>query len=238
MKLGFENKRQTIALSILGLVLAVAMYSSFFSGPPTSSTPTPVRSAAPAPTDSSSADNEPVAPRSPSGRARVDEFQPVLHKKHAEKALDPLAVDPTLRLDLLAKLGDVPAAGGGRDLFSFGKSEPVKLAGPEPVIRTKPYEPIGPRYTPPPPKPGPTPPPPPPPITLKYYGICTTRADGFKTAFFMDGDDILIEAEGATFKGRYRLLRIGANSAVVEDMQYKHEQTLPLADDALPGAGE
>jgi hypothetical protein len=54
----------------------------------------------------------------------------------------------------------------------------------------------------------------------------------------MDGDDILIEAEGATFKGRYRLVRIGVNSAVVLDLQYKHEQTLPLADDALPGTGE
>ena len=58
-----------------------------------------------------------------------------------------------------------------------------------------------------------------------------------KTAFFMDGDDILIQAEGSTFKGRYRLLRIGVNSAVVEDMQFKLEQTLPLAEDALPGAG-
>ena len=54
----------------------------------------------------------------------------------------------------------------------------------------------------------------------------------------MDGDEILIGAEGQTFKGRYRLLRIGVNSAVVEDIQHKHEQTLPLAEDALPGTGE
>ena len=48
----------------------------------------------------------------------------------------------------------------------------------------------------------------------------------------MDGDEILIATEGITFKGRYRLVRIGVNSAVVEDIQYKHEQTLPLAEDA------
>jgi hypothetical protein len=160
----------------------------------------------------------------------------VLRQKHPDKAKAPLPVDPTLRLDLLAKLNDVPAAGTGRDLFSFGKA-PVTLAGTEPVVKITPWIPIGPRYTPPPPKATPAPPPPPPPITLKYYGICTTRADGFKTAFFMDGEDILVEAEGATFKGRYRLIRIGPNSAVVEDMQYKHEQTLPLAEDALPGSG-
>jgi hypothetical protein len=81
-------------------------------------------------------------------------------------------------------------------------------------------------------KPGPPPVTPPPPITLKYYGIVTTLVNGKKTAFFMDGDEILLETEGVTFKGRYRLVRIGVNSAVVEDIQYKHEQTLPLAEDA------
>jgi hypothetical protein len=85
---------------------------------------------------------------------------------------------------------------------------------------------------PPPVKAGPPPVAPPPPITLKYYGIVTTLANGKKTAFFMDGDEILIETEGVTFKGRYRLVRIGVNNAVVEDIQYKHEQTLQLAEDA------
>ena len=99
--------------------------------------------------------------------------------------------------------------------------------------------PIGPPVV--PPKPvaqGPAPPPPPPPINLKYYGIVTTLSNGKKTVFFMDGDEILLETEGATFnKGRYRLVRVGVNSAVVEDIQYKHEQTLPLAEDAAGRIG-
>ncbi len=132
-----------------------------------------------------------------------------------------------------AKLDSVPAAGSGRDLFNFGKPAPVKLASAEPIV--KPYVPIGPRQPPKPRPPQVKTEPPPPPIPFKYYGICTVRADGSKTAFFMDGDDIFVQAEGSTFKGRYRLLRIGVNSAVVEDIQYKHEQTLPLAQDASQG---
>lgn len=236
MKLGAENKRAVIWLSVLGVVLAGVIYYNFFYDSYGSSTPAAARKTAPGQPDLAASD-EASAPRSPSSRGRVEEFLPALHKKHGDKA-EPPPTDPTLRLDLLAKLNEVPPAGSGRDLFNFGKADPVKLAGTEPVVNVKPWTPIGPRYTPPQPPPVAVAPPPPPPISLKYYGICTTRADGQKTAFFMDGDDILIEAEGATFKGRYRLVRIGVNSAVVLDLQYKHEQTLPLAEDAQPGSGE
>jgi hypothetical protein len=236
MKLGAENKRAVIWLSVLGVGLLVAIYTSFFADSSASSTPAPSHGATPARPDLGSSD-EPSAPRSPS-RGRVEEFLPVLHKKRSDKTSEPPPADPTLRLDLLAKLNEVPPAGGGRDLFNFGKAEPVKLAGTEPVVHVAPWIPIGPRYVPPPPPHVAPPPPPPPPIALKYYGICTTRIDGQKTAFFMDGEEILIAVEGMTFKGRYRLLRIGQTSAVVEDMQYKHEQTLPLAEDAQPGSGE
>ena len=97
-------------------------------------------------------------------------------------------------------MNEVPPAGSGRDLFNFGKAEPVKLVGTEPVVKVQAWIPIGPRITPPQPKAAPSPPPPPPPINLKYYGICTTLANGQKTAFFMDGEDILIEAEGPRSK--------------------------------------
>jgi hypothetical protein len=234
VKLGTENKKAVYWLAGLGVVLAGLLYMNYSDS---SSTPhVATKSAAPGASDVTQSE-ESNAPRP---RGRVDEFLPALHKKNTDKNGPQLPKDPTLRLDLIAKLDEVPAAGGGRDLFNFGKPPaPVTLAGSEPVVKPQaPWVPIGPRYT-PPPKPIPPPPPPaPPPINLKYYGILTTRADGTKIAFFMDGEDILIGPEGQTFKGRYRLLRIGVNSAVVEDLQHKHEQTLPLAEDAIPGSGD
>jgi hypothetical protein len=236
VKLGFENKKSVKWLAIFGVVLAGSVYWNFFSDSSGSSSPTPARTPAAAPSTAASEETAPTA-GGRGRRGRAEDFLPFLHHKKVDKnAQAPPPADPTLRLDLLAKVNETPAAGSGRDLFNFGRPAPEKLAGSEPVVAV--YKPVGPphiavagpKVTPPPP--------PPPPINLRYYGICTTRADGSKTAFFMDGEEILIEPEGATFKGRYRLLRVGVNSAVVEDLQYKHEQTLPLAEDALPGAGD
>ena len=71
--------------------------------------------------------------------------------------------------------------------------------------------------------------PPPPPITLKFYGYSTPRSDGQKRAFFLDGDDILIAAEGEMVKKRYRVVQIGVNSVIMEDTQFKNNrQTLIL----------
>jgi hypothetical protein len=224
MKLNRQQKGY-VALGVVLVLLGYMFYSNVLSDSTPGSSSAGARVAAPdAVSDDAAPTREQIAAR---GR---DEFLPFLRQPHA-KPLDPTTVDPTLHVELLAKLLDVPSAGSGRDLFSFGKPAPV-LAGPETIVKVA-AKPIGP--PPPPPKPldsGPPKPPPPPPINLKYYGIVTTLANGHKTAFFMDGDEILLETEGVTFKGRYRLVRIGVNSAVVEDIQYKHEQTLTLTEDA------
>jgi hypothetical protein len=222
VKLGAENKKAAYALGGLMVVLGYVFYSSVLAGPSGPDVSTARVVAPPA-----GEDNEAAAERAQASRGR-DEFLPWLHKRNS-KPPDPNSVDPTLHTELLAKLNEVPPAGSGRDLFSFGKPAPALGAEPKVVVKTPP---IGPPVIARPVQAGPAPPPPPPPITLKYYGIVTTLANGKKRAFFMDGEEILVETEGVTFKGRYRLVRIGVDSAVVEDIQYKHEQTLPLAEDA------
>ena len=220
------NRQQKgyVALGGVLVLLAYMFYSNVLSDSPTPGSSPRARVAAP------DAVSDDAAPTREQVAARVrDEFLPVLRAPHA-KPLDPTTVDPTLHVELLAKLLEVPSAGGGRDLFSFGKPAPV-LKDAEPIVRVA-SKVVGPPVIPPHVDPGPPKPPPPPPIKLKYYGIVTTLANGHKTAFFMDGDEILLETEGVTFKGRYRLVRIGVNSAVVEDIQYKHEQTLPLTEDS------
>jgi hypothetical protein len=146
-------------------------------------------------------------------------------------------IDPTLHLDLLAKLQNVQVEGGARSLFEFGKEPP-----PEAVAVKEP-EPIKPKYAfvgpPAPPKPVEVKPPPPPqapPVPLKYYGFVNPlQTPCPKRAFFLDGEDIIVAAEGDMVKKRYKIVRIGVNSAVVEDTQFEKAQnkaqTLPLVEE-------
>jgi hypothetical protein len=232
MKLGAEEKKKVYALTVLGLIAVYAVWSSFFSGPsvPTTATSTaPVKQRAAA-----AAPNGPVR-RAPA-RVTSEDWHPVLHSDRPEDQIDTSAVDPTLRLDKLAKLQDVPAAGSGRNLFTMSQPPPPELPKhPETIIAV-----AKPMYGPPPipPKPadpGPPPPPPLPPITFKYYGIATVRSDGSQTAFFLEGDNIIIKSVGDTVAGSYKLVRIGSTSAIVEDTKSKRQQTVPLAEEAVQG---
>jgi hypothetical protein len=78
---------------------------------------------------------------------------------------------------------------------------------------------------PPPPPPGP---PPPPPITLKYIGVLDTAIG--KVAVFRDaGGDIINGKEGDIIDGRYRLLKIGVESADLAYLDGRGRQTIRLS---------
>lgn len=49
-----------------------------------------------------------------------------------------------------------------------------------------------------------------------------------KRAFFADGDDIFVAGENEMIRNRYKVVRIGINSAIVEDITNNNQQTLPL----------
>jgi hypothetical protein len=124
----------------------------------------------------------------------------------------------------------VELAGGSRNLFQFSTPPPKveALKGPEPKVVPQPAAAVV-RAGDDPAKPaGPAPPPS---INLKYYGFSTARNTGRKTAFFLDGDDISVAAEGDTVKKRYRVVRIGVNSVVMEDTESKRQQSLPLTEE-------
>ena len=238
MKIGAERNK-VVVLSLLGVIAAWALYTNVFSD---SSSPAPQRAAggaravlpdipAVAPTPLASG-----APRRLSSRAKqTDEFRPSL-KRRPEDKLDPMTIDPTLRLDLLAKVQSVELEGGGRNLFQFSAPPPPPLPkGPEPKILPKPGQAAAGNGTAAPKPGGPPPKPPAPPINLKSYGFSTQRGGGAKTAFFLDGEDILVAGEGETVKRRYKVVRIGVNSVVMEDTQSKSQQTLPLAAEEANG---
>jgi hypothetical protein len=152
------------------------------------------------------------------------EFRPTLKPKN----IDTANIDPTLRLDLLAKVKTVGVEAGTRSLFEIAAAPPEEIkAGKEPAkieIARRVVGPMMPKAPEPPPEPKA------PPIPLKFYGFVNRTKVGDKRAFFLDGEDIVIAGEGDTIKKRYKIVRIGVNSAVVEDTEFKtnNQQTLPL----------
>jgi len=228
MKLGVNEPKKLILLGALVVVGGYLKFSDVFSSstpssPVTSQIAPRARQAAPA--DSIQTTSRP-ATRSSRSRVQSDEFHPVLHSKRPEERIDPATVDPTLRLDLLAKVQQAELSGPGRNVFQFGQAPPKALP-PEPKVQlTKAPVPVA-----PPPPPAPAGPPPPPPINLRYYGFSSVPGSAAKTAFFLDGEDILVAKEGETVKRRYRVVRIGATSVVMEDTESKRQQTLPLAEE-------
>ena len=235
MKLGAERKKVYILCGLL--VLAVLMFWMNRNDDSSPETPEPANRSAvaapPAPVVTRSNTSGPApanisqAPRNRTATRSSQEFKPSLKPRRPEDRADPMTVDPTLRLDLLAKLREVRLEGGTRSLFEFSQAPPPKTADVKIVpkaiknaLNNKPTE-TAPVVALDPVKP------PPPPILLKFYGYANQKGPP-KRAFFIEGDDIYVVGEGELIKKRYKVIRIGINSAVVEDTQFQHQQTLPL----------
>ena len=164
------------------------------------------------------------------GQAAIQDFKPTLK---LPDGVDVSRIDPALKLNLLAELQNLPLEGGERSLFEFGA--PPKPATPTPTVAK-----VVPVTPPPATSAIPATPPKPviPPIPLKFYGYVSDSrfvAPGApKRAFFLDGEDIVVAGENDVIHNRFKVIRIGANSAVVEDTTNKNQQTLPLVEE-LPG---
>jgi hypothetical protein len=156
---------------------------------------------------------------------RADDFRPSIK---LPEGTDVTKIDPRLKTELLAKLQKIPLEGGARSVFDWGQAPvppppPVAKIDPRVLEETKkkadealayqkehPVKPI------------------PPPIPLKFYGYANRLSGPARQAFFLDGDDIQIKSENDVIRGRYKIIRIGINSATVEDLQSHDQQTLPL----------
>jgi hypothetical protein len=139
-------------------------------------------------------------------------------------SFQPLSVDePELRLDLLAKLQklDYPA-GAHRDIFS-AVPLPPQLTPDE--IKRRDRQPIGPAV-----------PPPPPPVQVpaQFFGYASMRSSPHRLAFFLNGDEVLLVQEGSVFLSRFRLDKIGNDSADVEEVSSGRHATVPMV---APPAG-
>jgi hypothetical protein len=137
----------------------------------------------------------------------------------------PLSVqEPQLRLDLLEALKkDYPSS--HRDIFNYGPP-PAPVRTPEQLIAERKYPTVA-------------VPPPPPPVQVpgEFFGYATTPATGKRFAFFKQGDEVLVVAEGDTFLNNFRLIHIGNDSADVEQISDHRHATVPMLQPASTDQG-
>ena len=242
-QLGAEPKKLAV-LGGLAVVLVVVYFINRTPDVPQQAASLPPAARNPVPLESlgararSSATLTPVPAQSNGtarrGEAAIQDFKPTLK---LPDGADVSRIDPALKLNLLAELQNLPLQGGERSLFEFGA--PPKPKTPTPTVAS--VKPI----TPPPASPsdvppGPVTPPKPviPPIPLKFYGYVSdsrgVAPGAAKRAFFLDGEDIVVAGENDIIHNRFKIIRIGVNSALVEDTTNKNQQTLPLVEE-LPG---
>lgn len=124
---------------------------------------------------------------------------------------------PDVHLDALGE--DRPKPGPPeRNLFRFRpKAAPVETRpAVRPPVNTAPAPPAG--------------PPPPPPITLKFIGLIDRGAGQPKIAVLTDGVGPPMQGvEGGTVAGKYKILRIGAESIEMAYLDGRGRQTIRLS---------
>ncbi len=180
-----------------------------------------------------------VRPRSAAPAINSNTRKPVVRRQAAAndrgilrlRPIDPTSgkIDPTLRLDLLARVRAVPAIPNMRNLFETGpaplSAEQMKaIHGPRIVpaalpssIANNPGGPGASALN----------------IPLKYYGFAKPAAHGEQNrGFFLDGDNVLIATEGELLDQRYLVVELTPNQARLEDTQVKQGQTLALVAEA------
>lgn len=257
MNLGAEPKK-IIALAVLGVIAAYTVYSNLIVGsdtggpPPSARRPSAPASQRPGGVIPASGMIDAVQQAAPaagpraaqpakrrSTRENVQEWTPSLKPRRPEDRPDPGKVDPKLRLDLLAKLQNVTYTGSGnRSLFDFSAAPTPPPKVPDIKILPKKGVPGTPGAA----QPGDAPKtaeaskqekPKAPPVPFKFYGFIASREG--RRGFFLNGDEIFTAGEGQVIQSRYRVVRLGLNSAVVADTKFEgHQQTLPLEE---PPAG-
>ena len=226
MTVGAEPKKLA-ALALLVVAAGVIVYQQFFSEPGAPAAAAPARSQQPSGASRGIAEEILDGRSTPKPKAQRtgNDFKPSLKPSKPGEGPDPVKLDPTLRVDLLAKVRGVEYQTVDRNLFQF--------AAPKPKVAPQQAEAVKPA---PPPKPisndpaAPPPKAPPPPITLKYFGYANRPGDARRRALLMDGEEIFIAVEGQLIKKRYKVVRIGVNSIVMEDMEFQSQQTLPLQE--------
>jgi hypothetical protein len=204
VKLGTENRKETIVAIVLGVVFLIIvgyqMMSSFSTNASTTNT---------YPTDLQAP--EPTATKAP----HTTKHGAASSGKKLRPAQD---LDPTLHLQQLAAAEQIQYEGSGRNIF-VAEAEtqiPIPLG---PGVTGKGSQ--APDWQPPAIAAAP-------PIPLKFFGFASHPGEA-KRIFLSKGDDVFIAGEGEIVDRRYKVLRISPNSVEMQDVVGSGApQTIPL----------
>lgn len=108
-----------------------------------------------------------------------------------------------------------------RNPFRFRPKPAPPPPPPPPRVVARPVAPVAPS--------APSGPPPPPPIALRYIGFADEVGPTPRFGVFSDGKGMVANAkEGDILEGRYRVLRVGTDSAELVYLDGRGRQTIPL----------
>jgi len=205
LKLGTENKKETIAAAVLGVILLAVFFIYDW---PSSSTNASTNTAA-----SADAYEQTGLTHSTTHKAPTS----------AKKSRAPQSLDPTLHLDQLAAAEQIKYEGSGRNIF-VAQAE-VTIPTPQGTGATDVTKKEDPIYHPPIP-------PQAPPIPLKFFGFASHPGEP-KKIFLSKGDDVFIAGEGEIVDRRYKVVKISNTSVEIQDVVNSGPpQNIPLTTQA------
>jgi hypothetical protein len=191
VKLGAENRKQTIVAAVLGVLLLLIVAYQFM---PSSST---IASTTATPTGVQELPSRASRPaRRGSGSVP------------GKKERAPQSLDPTLQLAQLASSEQIKYEGSGRNIFvSQAEVEIPKPLAPGATDNGKKDETL---YQPPAATA-------PPPIPLKFFGFASQPGEPKRIFLSKDGD-VFIAGEGEIVDRRYKVVRISPTAVDIQDV--------------------
>lgn len=127
--------------------------------------------------------------------------------------------NPRLQIEKIESVQESEYAGTHRNVFSAAAPPPTAAQAAAAAAEAAKPQMVG-----------PMPPPPPPPVTLpvKFFGYAADGQGNHRRAFFTNGEEVYIVAEGEMLLGHFRVLRIGNDQVEFEDTTAGRRGTQPI----------